>query len=251
LENSVDTPAIEIQDLSKQYKRWYSKKGIQAVQHLSLSVGKGQVFALAGPNGAGKSTTIHCLVGLFSPDTGSISVLGRDPREPQAREKIGYQSEVFYTYGYLTAEQVLLFHAELLGLSDPNDRVKEVLEKVQLTSAQNQKVGTFSKGMTQRLGLAQSLLGDPEVLIWDEPSTGLDHEGRKMVIDLIQEKKMEGKTILFSTHVLSDIEKVCDSIAIIKNGELLVRGAIPDLCSKANVSNVEDLYLHWMKGETP
>lgn len=243
--------AIEIRGLQKSYRHgWLARRGVDAVRGLSLAIGRGEIWALAGPNGAGKSTTLHCLLGLLRPDQGTVRVFGADPWYPEARKALGFQSEGFFSYAYLTAEESLRFYGRLSGLRDPalRDCVHRALDAVGLTQEARQVVGTFSKGMMQRLGLAQSLLHDPELIVWDEPSTGLDPEGRRLVADLLVGCKEQGKTVLLSTHILSDIEKVCDHIAIINKGQVLVSAAIPALLQAHPGQSLEDVYLATVRG---
>ncbi len=241
----MTTPAIQIQDLHKRYGRRSSQTNTEAVRGLTLEIQTGDTWALAGPNGAGKTTTLNCLLGLLRPTQGTVSVLGHDPWESESRTKIGFQSEVFFSYAYRKGGDALRLYGKLSGLKDPDlqDRVEKVLELVELNHARHQLLGTYSKGMMQRLGLAQSLLHDPSLVIWDEPTTGLDPEGRRLVADLVTKLKEEGKTVLLSTHILSDIERVCDHLAIIHEGRRILAGQITTLLSDQPGKSLEDIYL--------
>jgi len=225
---------IIIEGLTKAYRNRLRRSEVHALLGVSLTVGQGQVVALVGPNGAGKTTTIHALLGMVRPDTGTVSVFGQPGGSLAARRRMGFQSEIFHTYGYMTAEEILRFYGYLAEM--PSSKIAEAvprqLERLGLSAVVRRKVNGFSKGMTQRLGLAQALLHQPELLILDEPTTGLDPEGRKLVADIILEEKQRGATVFLSTHILSDIERLCDHVIIIRKGQVvysenmaIVRGA--------------------------
>lgn len=237
--------AIEIKDLTKSYGSIFSKTSTPAIQNINLTVSAGETWAIVGPNGAGKSTTLHCIMGLFRPDSGIIRIFGKNPQDPISRQKIGFQSEVFNTYGFQTAREILSFYSKLQYpyVQNLDDRIDKILQKVGLDRVHDKKISSYSKGMNQRLGLAQSLIHNPELIIWDEPSSGLDPEGRKLVIDLLKESKEQKKTILFSTHFLSDIEQVCDHIAMINHGNILLTDSLEQLSIKYPGKNLEDIYM--------
>ena len=242
--------AVSIVGLHKSYRRgWLPRRSVQAVNGLDLEIRRGEAWALAGPNGAGKTTALHCLLGLLYPDKGRIEVLGEDPRHAPSRRLLGFQSEIFFSYSYRTAKDALRFYGRLSGLDDPDllGRVDRVLQWLGLTSARDQPLGTFSKGMMQRLGLAQSLLHDAEVIIWDEPSTGLDPEGRRLVADLVMKLKENGKTVLLSTHILADIERTCDHIAIMKAGRVLRSTDMQGLLAANPGKTLEDVFLETVR----
>jgi len=212
---------IRIDRLSKTYK---GKKGqrVQALTDLTLSVGRGEILGVLGPNGAGKSTTIKILTGQLPPDAGSIEIFGAPVASQQARLAFGYLPENPTFYDFLTAREYLEMVARVFAL--PAERIREendrVLALLDLQSAANRPIRSFSKGMVQRLGLAQTLLHDPDLYIWDEPMSGLDPMGRALVKELMLALKKRGKTIFFSTHVTADVEAVCDRVAVIVSGRL-------------------------------
>jgi ABC-2 type transport system ATP-binding protein len=213
---------IKIQGISKEFKEGITGKRIKALERLDLEIKRGQVFGFLGPNGAGKSTTMKILMNLIYPDTGFASIMGMDVRERDTRKHVGYLPENPYFYDYLSAEELLWFGGRTSGLtfSDIKNRTNELLEKVNLSSARKRYLRSYSKGMLQRAGLALALIHDPDVIILDEPMNGLDPIGRKMVGDLIVELKARGKTVFFSSHILTDIERFCDRAGIIIGGKL-------------------------------
>lgn len=228
--------ALSIQNLTKIYKQGWRRETVKAVDDLSLDIAKGSVVGLIGPNGAGKSTTIYCLLGLLKPDEGSISIFGLSPDSKRARSRLGFQSEIFHTYDYLKPKEALKLYGQLSNLSEQElDRlINPQLERLGLMHAQNRKVGSFSKGMKQRLGIAQALIHDPDLLILDEPFTGLDPEGRKNIADIIFEEKRKGKTVFFSSHILSDIERLCDEVIMIRKGKVVLSGDLENITTKEN-----------------
>lgn len=223
----AEEPALEVDGLVKSYGK------VVAVRGISFLVPKGQVVGLLGPNGAGKSTTIKVCLGLTRPTRGVVRVFGSTPVTAEARRRMGYSPETPYFYPFLTAEEILAFYAGLQGIESVRASVDRVLRATGLEAARSRKVGHFSKGMVQRLAVAQSLLGDPEILFLDEPSSGLDPEGRLEMRQIIQELKQSGKTILLSSHILSDIEAVCDRVIVIKAGRIvadrLLNNEMPEL----------------------
>lgn len=204
---------------------------VDAVNGLSLNVPKGQIFGFLGPNGAGKTTTLKILMGLVKPSAGEASVLGQPIGDKGTRAKIGYLPEHPYFYEHLKPEEFLHFYGRLYGVSNRllKTRSAELVEKVGLSHARTRTLRKFSKGMVQRLGLAQALINDPELVILDEPMSGLDPMGRKTVRDLIFDLKDRGKTVFFSSHILQDVEMVCDRVAILQQGRLVREGKLSDL----------------------
>jgi ABC-2 type transport system ATP-binding protein len=226
--------AIQIQGLSKAYPVGFWKKQLRpALTGLDLSVEHGETFGFLGPNGAGKTTTLKLLMGIIFPTSGSAQILGRDINDPENKSKIGFLPEQPYFYDYLSAPELLDYYAGLSGVSsaDRAKRIPELLERVGLRDAGSKHLRTFSKGMLQRVGIAQAIVHDPEVIFLDEPMSGLDPLGRYEVRELIQELKDAGKTIFFSTHILSDAEALCDRVAVIHKGELRGVGVVSELRS--------------------
>lgn len=220
--------AIDISGLCKSFGT--GKKRQTVVNSLSLRVCQGEVFGFLGPNGAGKSTTIKLLLGFIKPDRGNMQILDLRVGRDEYRNHIGYLPEFPLFYDHLTAEETLLLSGRLCGMNKSTivERTAFLLERMNLHHAASRRVSGFSKGMKQRLGMANALIHDPQVLIFDEPMSGLDPVGRHQVKKLIGELKAEGKTIFFSSHILNDIEILCDNIGLIHQGELLFCGALKD-----------------------
>lgn len=225
-------PAIEILGLEKIYKvGFWRKQPRRALLPLHLTVEDGEIFGFLGPNGAGKTTTLKMLMGLVFPSSGTARILGRDWTEPEVKAQIGFLPEQPYFYDYLTAHELLEYYGQLSGVpaKGRKRRVDEILTRVGLTDVKGVQLRKFSKGMLQRAGIAQAILHDPKVVFFDEPMSGLDPLGRREVRDLIEQLKNEGKTVFFSTHILSDAEALCDRVGIIHKGELRGVGAVEDL----------------------
>ena len=221
-------PAIETENLTKDYPFGFLHlKKKTSLEGLNMQVETGEVFGFIGPNGAGKSTTIKLLMGLIFPTAGSARILGKPINDVAMHRNIGYMPEQPYFYDYLTAAEVLDYFARFHDLSaaDRNDRVQKMLKKVGLETAGKIQLRKYSKGMLQRVGLAQAILHDPQVVILDEPMSGLDPVGRREVRDIILELKRDGKTVMFSTHILSDAEMLCDRVGVIVGGKLRGTGA--------------------------
>ena len=226
--------AIEILGLEKTYMvGFWRKRPKRALHPLHLTVEEGEVFGFLGPNGAGKTTTLKILMGLVFPTSGSARLLGRDWTDPEVKAQIGFLPEQPYFYDYLTAHELLDYYGQLSGVpgKDRKRRVDEVLQRVGLIDVKGVQLRKFSKGMLQRVGIAQAILHDPKLVFFDEPMSGLDPMGRREVRDLMEQLKHEGKTVFFSTHILSDAEALCDRVAIIHQGELRGVGAVADLTS--------------------
>jgi ABC-2 type transport system ATP-binding protein len=240
--------AIETYALRKDYLAgFWRKKPRIALRPLTLSVKEGEIFGYLGPNGAGKTTTLRLLMGLAAPTSGSFKILGGDIGDRRVRAQIGFLPEQPYFYDYLTAKELLNYYGQLSGVeaSDRQRRVEATLSDVGLSDASNVQLRKFSKGMLQRVGIAQAILHDPPLVILDEPMSGLDPIGRREVRDLIQSLKDRGKTVFFSTHILSDAEALCDRVAILNKGELRGIGAVADLTSKT--TGMVDLVWHGHK----
>jgi ABC-2 type transport system ATP-binding protein len=227
-------PAIEILGLEKTYMvGFWRKRPKCALSPLHLTVEDGEIFGFLGPNGAGKTTTLKLLMGLVFPTAGTARILGREWTDPSVKAQIGFLPEQPYFYDYLTAHELLEYYGQLSGVpaKQRKHRVEQVLEQVGLSDVQGVQLRKFSKGMLQRVGIAQAILHNPKLVFFDEPMSGLDPMGRREVRDLMEQLKHEGKTVFFSTHILSDAEALCDRVAIIHKGELRGVGAIEDLTS--------------------
>jgi len=234
----MPVPAIEIEGLTKDYPYGFLHlKTKRSLENLSMTVEEGEAFGFLGPNGAGKSTTIKLLMGIIFPTSGSAKILGRSIDDVEMHKDIGYLPEQPYFYDYLTAAELLDYFARFFGLSARarKERVAKLLMKVGLETAGKIQLRKYSKGMLQRVGLAQAILHDPKVVILDEPMSGLDPIGRREVRDIILELKREGKTVLFSTHILTDAETLCDKVGVIVGGKLQGVGRPDDIVGmKAN-----------------
>lgn len=220
--------------LGKVYTTKLTRK-VVALQDLDLEVKRGEIFGFLGPNGAGKSTTINLLMNLIGPTTGEASLLGIPVTEASSRKNLGYLPENPSYYGYLNARELLAMVGKIHGLDggEIQRRSKEVLELLDLPSEKRRTISGFSKGMMQRVGLAQAIFHDPEVIILDEPMSGLDPPGRKLVADLMLKLRDQGRTIFFSTHILHDVEVICDRIGIITNGQLRFCGSLAEVISES------------------
>jgi ABC-2 type transport system ATP-binding protein len=227
--------AIRIEGLVKVYKKGLRRQKVLAVDDLHLTVAEGEIFGFLGPNGAGKSTTIKILCDLIRPTNGRATILGRDVRDPGARGQMGYLPENPSYYPFLTAWELLRFHGELHGMAETalRTRGEELLTVVELADAAHRPLRTYSKGMVQRFGIAAALIHDPQLVILDEPMSGLDPLGRKLVIDLMAELRRRGRTIFFSTHILADVETICDRIGMIVQGRLVYEGTMEAVRSSA------------------
>ena len=226
--------AIEIHGLSKGYAVGFWKKQLRpALKSLDLTVNSGETFGFLGPNGAGKTTTLKLLMGIIVPTSGSATILGKDCLDPEVKRKVGFLPEQPYFYDYLSAPELLDYYAQLSGVpaTSRKQRIDELLGRVGLSDVGNKQLRKFSKGMLQRVGIAQAIIHDPEIVFLDEPMSGLDPVGRHDVRELIQQLKDQGKTIFFSTHILSDAEALCDRVGIIHKGELRGVGVVNDFRS--------------------
>lgn len=226
---------IEVENLTKIFRDFWRRPRARAVDGISLEVRPGEVFGLLGPNGSGKSTTIKILLGLLHADSGGVKVLGRPPRDVEVKKRVGYLPEESYLYPYLDARETLRFYAALFGLSgaERERRIDELLEMVGLSHTGRRRVGEFSKGMARRIGLAQSLINDPDLVILDEPTSGLDPLGTRQVKDIVLALAERGKTVLLSSHLLADVEDVCDRVSILYGGKVRAAGPIRELLQVA------------------
>jgi ABC-2 type transport system ATP-binding protein len=237
---------IEIRNLVVAYKgRGLGQRQTVAVKDLNLEVRQGEVFGFLGPNGAGKTSTMQVLLGFREATAGDAFLLGVNVREPIARQRIGYLPELTYYYKFLTAEELLRFYARIFKIprAEGDKRIDHLLKLVELESARKRPIGSYSKGMQQRVGLAQALINNPDLLILDEPTSGLDPLGRMKVREIIQHLKDEGKTVFFSSHELGEVETVCDRVAIIHQGVLKVEGRVDDLVKKYQ-TDLEKIFLN-------
>ncbi len=232
----MSTPAISIQKLSKEFPLPFKRERIVAVRDLSLSVDPGQVYGLLGPNGSGKSTTMKIVLGLVSPTAGRTEIFGRDSRTVESREDVGFLPENPYFYKFLTGEETLHFFGKLCGLHGAKlrERTKELLSLVRLENAAQRRIGGYSKGMLQRIGLAQAMIQEPRLLVLDEPTAGVDPAGSHEIRDLILDFKNRGITVLLCSHLLGQVQEICDRIGILHQGALVREGKLTDLISIEN-----------------
>jgi ABC-2 type transport system ATP-binding protein len=240
-----ETPAIAFKNLRVIYPaRLRGESPKLAVQGLTLKVNQGEVFGFLGPNGAGKTTSMNVLLGFVPPSSGSAQIYGMDVRDTRARQTLGYMPELTYYYKFLTGRELLRFYAKLFEL--PRDkaetRIDELLKLVEMTQAADKPIRTYSKGMQQRVGLAQALINDPRLLVLDEPTSGLDPIGRMKVRAIIQRLKDQGKTVFFSSHELGEVETVCDRVAILYQGQLKEMGSVSGLMESYKL-NLEQIFL--------
>lgn len=237
---------VELKNLRVEYRPQMAGQGKKvAVKDLNLKIEAGEVFGFLGPNGAGKTTTMNVLLGFVNATGGDAFLFGVNVREPIARQRIGYLPELTYYYKFLTAEELLRFYARIFRIrrQEAEERIDELLKLVELEPARKRPIRTYSKGMQQRVGLAQALINNPDLLILDEPTSGLDPLGRMKVREIIQRLKNEGKTVFFSSHELGEVETVCDRVAIIAEGKLKVEGRVADL-TKKHQANLEQVFLN-------
>ncbi len=236
---------VEINNLSKDYEKgFWRKTKVRALDDLTLSVEDGQIFGFLGGNGAGKSTTIKLLMSLIFPTEGSAKILGHDISDVKMRAKIGYCPENPYFYDYLKASELMNYFGELFGLdsSTRKNRTAELLTRVGLEEKDwDRQLRKYSKGMLQRVGIAQSLINDPEIVFLDEPMSGLDPVGRREIRELIADLRGNGKTVFMSSHILSDIEALCDNVAILRRGKLVAEGNLHELLTKSGENQVFEI----------
>ena len=231
---------IQTTDLGMVYRSGLIPRKKVALRHLNLEVGRNEIFGYLGANGAGKTTTIKILVHLMHPTSGSARILGEDIANVAVRRRIGYQPENPYFYEYLTTEETLRFYAKLFGIprAERHRRIGEMIDLMNIPGVRHMQVREFSRGMRQRLGLAQALVNDPELVFLDEPMSGLDPLGRMQARDIILRLKERGKTVFFSSHILSDVEVICDRVGLLVNGELVSVGRVNELLT-SQVKSVE------------
>lgn len=233
-------PIVRAVGLTKEFRDFWGRPKAKAVNDIDFEIYPGEVVGLLGPNGSGKSTTVKMLLGLLYPTGGRLSVMGRSPRAVETKREIGYLPEDSYLYKYLTAEETLDFFGSLFNLSraDRKNRIDQLLEMVGLAHARRRRVGEFSKGMARRIGLAQAMINDPAFLILDEPTSGLDPLGCKEVKDLILVLKKRGKTVVITSHLLSDIEDICDRVIILYGGKIRATGSLNELLTVTDENRI-------------
>lgn len=237
---------LRIEKLTKDYRQGFKRARVRALDHLSLEVHEGEIFGFLGPNGAGKTTTIKLLLDLIRPTDGKAWVFGEPMGSPELKRRIGYMPENPYFYRFLTAWEFLDFYGKIAGLhaGQRKERAQELLNLVGLSEARNKRIGEFSKGMVQRVGLAQAMLNDPKMILMDEPLSGLDPIGRREMRTLIERFREQGKTIFFCSHVLSDVETLCDRVAILHRGKLIKVGKISEIV-EAQTQEMEVALAGW------
>jgi ABC-2 type transport system ATP-binding protein len=223
--------AVAVESVTKVFPVPLRKQSITAVRDLNLLVETGEVYGLLGPNGSGKSTTLKMILGLVSPTRGRTQIFGRDSSDVATHQSVGFVPENPYFYKFLTGAETLRFFGKLCGLrgSELTDRVQQLLDLVGLTDARNQRLSTYSKGMLQRIGLAQALINEPALLVLDEPTAGVDPAGSRDIRNLIVDLKKRGVTVLLSSHLLEHVEEVCDRVGILAKGELVREGPLEEL----------------------
>jgi len=235
-----DEIVVSIRGLTKVFKDFWGRPKARAVDNVDFDVRRGEVFGLLGPNGSGKSTTVKLLLGLLYPTKGHIEVFGHSPRHVQTKSRIGYLPEESYLYRYLNSRETLDFFGNLFHLdkNDRNSRAEQLLEMVGLSQTRTRAVGEFSKGMQRRIGLAQALINDPDLVILDEPTSGLDPIGCREIKDLIVALARRGKTVILSSHLLADVEDVCDRVVIYYGGRVQAMGTLQDLLAKPDTLRI-------------
>jgi ABC-2 type transport system ATP-binding protein len=264
-------PAVEIQNLVKEFRPAGRKEPLRAVDDVSLSIAAGEVYGLIGPNGSGKSTTMKALLGLVQPDSGTCRIFGNDSLRVDSRQQVGFLPENPYFYKHLSGAETLRFYGKLCGLRGAalEGRVKELLELVGLTEAGKRRLGGYSKGMLQRIGLAQALVQDPRLVILDEPTAGVDPIGSRQIRDLIFDLKQRGITVFLCSHLLEQVQEVCDRVGIVHHGrmvkegpldellavgdqtEILLRDASPELLEKIHALVAADGGAEWLRTGRP
>lgn len=229
---------IETQNLSKEYSSRFSKQKVNALNDFSFTVNEGEIFGLLGPNGAGKTTLIKILLAITFQTSGTAKIFGLDARDSKWKKRVGYLPENHKFPNYLTGEQVLGYYGELSGMKNDSkmkQRIDEMLALMNLTEWRKTRIKKYSKGMMQKLGLAQSMLSNPDLIFLDEPTDGVDPIGRKEIRDILHELKAKGTTIFLNSHLLSEVEMICDRVAILNKGDLIKEGNVHDLTQAENI----------------
>ncbi len=237
-------PIIETEHLRKEYTTKFSKQTVNALNDFTFNVEQGEIFGLLGPNGAGKTTLIKMLLSITFPTSGSAKIFGTDVSNYKWKTKVGYLPENHKFPSYLTGGQVLSYYGRLSGMKDDSklkNRIDEMLTLMNLTQWKNTKIKKYSKGMMQKLGLAQSMLSEPDLIFLDEPTDGVDPIGRKEIRDILTEIKEKGKTIFLNSHLLSEVEMICDRVAILNKGDLIKEGKVHDLTQAENIFEIHTI----------
>ena len=234
--SGMTEPAVKVTGVTKAFPIPFTRRSTVAVRDLTLGVEAGEVYGLLGPNGSGKSTTLKIILGLVTPTRGNAAIFGQDAARVASRESVGFLPESPYFYKFLTARETLRFFGKLSGVrgSELNKRVDELLELVGLTTARDRRLGGFSKGMLQRIGLAQALVNEPRLVVLDEPTAGVDPVGSRDIRDIILDLKRRGTTVLLSSHLLGQVQEVCDRIGILADGVLVREGRLDELLAVEN-----------------
>lgn len=244
----MEQPAIEIKELIKDFAIGLRGRKLRAVDNLSLTVEHNTIFGLLGPNGSGKSTTIKILLGILQASAGECRIYGAPSHTVASRRSVGFLPEAPYFYRYLSGRELVKFYARMCGVSkkESEAKVESVIDLVEMTEAADRRVGTYSKGMLQRIGLAQALVHDPQLVILDEPTAGVDPLGSAAIANIIRELKRRGKTVLLSSHLLAQIEGLCDGVAILHRGQLVRQGSVESLVEKDDAESlvIEGLSRH-------
>ena len=232
----MTTPAVRIENLTKIFPVPLRRQRVTAVRNISFEVRPGEVYGLLGPYGSGKSTTLKILLGLVTPNQGRAMIFGQDSRDYHSRRDVGFLPENPYFYKFLTAAETLRFYGKVCGMGGTilNKRIDELIHLVGLEEARDRRIGGFSKGMLQRIGLAQALIQDPRLVVLDEPTAGVDPAGSHQIRDLILDLKKRGKTVLLTSHLLEQVQEICDRVGIMARGEMIREGALADLVSVKN-----------------
>lgn len=245
IQERLDSAVVQCVALTKVFKDFWGRGKVLAVDHLDLEIHPGEIFGLLGPNGSGKSTTIKMLLGLLYPTSGAARVFGRPPTDTAVKARIGFMPEESYLYRYLNAQETLDYYGRLFKL-DRHERIRrteQLIDMVGLKRAARRPVGTYSKGMARRIGLAQALINDPDLLILDEPTTGLDPVGTRQIKDVIETLGRRGKTVILCSHLLADVEDVCDRVAIMYGGKRQAQGTVEELLKRREVTQITTKHL--------
>ncbi|MHC4916573.1 MAG: ABC transporter ATP-binding protein [Planctomycetota bacterium] len=237
----MDEEALRASDLTKIYTDFWGRPRVLALDSLDLTVHRGEVFGLLGPNGSGKTTTAKLFLGLLWPTRGSASLLGRPPADVEVKHRIGYLPEESYFYRFLTGRETIEFYARFFGMGRARRRARagELLEMVGISAAADRRLSEYSKGMLRRIGLAQALVNDPELVVLDEPTSGLDPVGTRQVKDLVLDLRSRGRTVVLNSHLLADMEDICDRVAILHRGNLRSIGPLSELLERGEVDEIQ------------